>query len=126
MNASCQTTWEGSCLVASLSGEVDHHQAAALRDQLDEEISRKSAVKRPIHLIFSFEKVTFMDSSGIGVIMGRYNKIRETGGTVFITGCGDYVDRILEMSGIYTIARREESVAHALYQCGKAGQIYEQ
>lgn len=55
-----------------------------------------------------------MDSSGIGVIMGRYNKISQLGGKLLITGCSEYIDRILEMAGIYTIATRMKNVADSI------------
>lgn len=130
MNTSCDMTWEENCLVVRLSGEVDHHQASSLRNCLDEKIAQAAEGGNAVNLIFSFSGVSFMDSSGIGVIMGRYNKIKETGGKVFVTECDTYVDRILEMSGIYTITHRRETAAQALQECreenGKAGQKHEQ
>jgi len=107
-------TWEDNCLVAKLSGEVDHHLTEELRRCLDEAISQGTQRSGRVDLIFGFEDVSFMDSSGIGVVMGRYNKIRETGGDVYVTGCSPYVDRILELSGIYFITRRRNTVQEAL------------
>ena len=58
----------GSLLIAYLAGEIDHHSAAELRSQIDAGIQDK----QPTHLILDFKNVTFMDSSGIGLVMGRY------------------------------------------------------
>ena len=97
-------------LIVNLDGEMDHHFSAVIREEIDKTIDAFHSK----HLIFNFEKVTFMDSSGIGVIMGRYNKISLLGGKFMITGGNEYIDRILEMAGIYTIAARMESVADSI------------
>lgn len=93
-------------LIANLDGELDHHTSAVIREEIDKTVDAFHSK----HLIFNFGRVTFMDSSGIGVIMGRYNKISRLGGRLVITGCNDYIDRILDMAGIYTIADRIKTV----------------
>ena len=121
MSESCVMRWVENCLVVELSGEVDHHMAAALRKVLDREIREKAGERTPIYLIFDFRAVTFMDSSGIGVVLGRYQKIRETGGRVCITGCDDYVKQILHMAGVFMIASYCRSLEEAITKClGKA------
>ena len=97
-------------LIVNLDGELDHHFSAVIRKEIDKTVDAFHSK----HLIFNFEKVTFMDSSGIGVIMGRYNKITQLGGSLMITGCSEYIDRILDMAGIYTIAARMESVSDSI------------
>jgi len=97
-------------LIADLDGELDHHTSAVIREEIDKTVDAFHAK----HLIFNFEKVTFMDSSGIGVIMGRYNKISQLGGRLVITGCNEYIDRILDMAGIYTIAERLQTIAESI------------
>lgn len=94
-------------LIADLDGELDHHTSSVIREEID----KTAEAFHSKHLIFNFEKVTFMDSSGIGVIMGRYNKISHLGGRLVITGCNEYINRILDMAGIYTIADRADTVA---------------
>lgn len=89
-------------LLVRLSGEIDHHFASEVRDKIDKAIE---AYRRQ-NLALDFQGVTFMDSSGIGVVMGRYNKIKDLGGITYVTGCNPYVDRILEMAGIYTIVKK--------------------
>lgn len=97
-------------LIADLDGELDHHTSAIIREEIDKTVDAFHSR----HLIFNFGKVTFMDSSGIGVIMGRYNKISQLGGRLVVTGCNEYIDRILDMAGIYTIAERIDTVAESI------------
>lgn len=96
---------EDGILIAVLSGELDHHSAAEIRGAVDQAILTFHAK----YLIFDFQGVNFMDSAGIGVVMGRYNRMKELGGQVFLICCSEYVDRILEMAGVYTIAKRGSS-----------------
>jgi len=97
-------------LIADLDGELDHHTSAVIREEIEKPVDDFHSK----NLVFIFEKVTFMDSSGIGVIMGRYNKISQLGGRLVITGCNEYIDRILDMAGIYTIADRIQTVAESI------------
>lgn len=97
-------------LIASLDGELDHHSASEMRAEIDKTIDAFHCK----HLIFNFEKVSFMDSSGIGVVMGRYNKLRELGGIVTVSACSSYIDRILSMAGIYTIAPKYSTAEDAI------------
>lgn len=83
-------------LTAKLIGELDHHSAAQARREL-EDIIRQQHVK---NLIFDFSELTFMDSSGIGVIIGRYKLIKGMGGAVAVAGANKHIDRILALSGI--------------------------
>lgn len=90
-------------LTARVSGEIDHHTAALLRAELDREIETRSIKK----LVLDFEEVTFMDSSGIGVIVGRYKKLEAMGGELSIIRIKNNVDKILEISGIKKIIQCE-------------------
>ncbi|WP_130863477.1 STAS domain-containing protein [Bacilliculturomica massiliensis] len=109
-------------LIARLEGELDHHSAAEVRSAIDETLDAFCGR----HLIFCFEKVSFMDSAGIGVVMGRYNKVRENGGMVFVTDCSEYVERILSMAGIFTIAGYCRTAEEAIAQCRKITREEEQ
>ena len=83
-------------LLVNLNGELDHHLAGKVRDSVDRKIKSTNA----INIIFDFSKVGFMDSSGIGVIMGRFKLTGILGGKVIIFGVKKNVKRIIEMSGI--------------------------
>lgn len=97
-------------LVAELFGELDHHAAGKVREDIDGAMEAYSCRD----LVFDFTKVTFMDSSGIGVILGRYRKLTTSGGKVAITGCSLTVRNILNMAGVFSLVdyfdTRDEAV----------------
>ncbi len=86
-------------LVVKLEGEIDQSCAAQIREDIDRGLQTKN-VK---NLIFDFGEVTFMDSSGIAVIIGRYKQIQLRGGKTMIIRPKPQVDKILELSGIKKI-----------------------
>lgn len=83
-------------LLVGVDGELDHHMAGKLREAVDRKIKSTNAV----NIIFDFSGVGFMDSSGLGVIMGRYKISKMLGGRIIISGAKKQTRRILEMSGI--------------------------
>lgn len=87
-------------LIAQLSGEIDHHSAQGLRMQIDV----KLAQDKPGVLCLDFKDVTFMDSSGVGLVMGRYRKLQTWGGSLELRGMSGAVQRIMCLSGIERIA----------------------
>ena len=88
--------FQKNTFIVRLQGELDHHSASEVKGLLEELIRQRG----PKHLIFDFTDLTFMDSSGIGVIIGRYKLISSMGGKVYICGASRTVDRLLLMSGI--------------------------
>ena len=99
-----------SILIAELAGEIDHHEAADIRNDIDSTFAAFGSR----HLIMDFSGVSFVDSSGIGVIMGRYKKVAENGGMTVICGCSEYLRSILYMAGIFTIVKEAESKEAAI------------
>lgn len=97
-------------LIVHLKDDLDHHNAIWIREQSDKLLERKNA----LNIIFDFEKVGFMDSSGIGVIMGRYKRVLFIGGKVAVVGVSDSVNRIFTLSGLYRIMNHYKSVDEAL------------
>lgn len=83
-------------LVVRISGELDMVIADKLRSQIDEKLS-EGTIK---NLIINMEKVTFIDSSGLGMIIGRYKKITSCQGRMFIVGAKANVEKIFRFSGI--------------------------
>ncbi len=83
-------------LVARLSGELDHHTAGELREQIDAAVERL----HPSCLRMDFHDVTFMDSSGVGLVMGRYRLVRLTGGTLLVCGASERVRQMMRMAGL--------------------------
>ncbi len=83
-------------LVVSISGELDHHTAAPLREAIDSKIMETSVRK----LLIDLSGMELMDSSGIGVIMGRYRLMDSLGGAVCVSGASPSIGRIIELSGL--------------------------
>lgn len=88
-----------NCLTIFLPKEVDHHNAEEMRKKADALIE-KNHIK---YVIFDFGLTDFMDSSGIGVIMGRYKMIRLIGGEVWAVHTNARIKKILTMSGVTKI-----------------------
>ncbi len=89
----------GDTLVAELIGEIDHNQVSRGRERIDNALDNYSA----INLIFDFSKVSFMDSSGIGMVLGRYRKMGEKTDNIAIVNCSKAVRNILNMAGVFSI-----------------------
>lgn len=96
-------------LIIKLSGELDHHSAEEVRNHIDDKIEREKSIK----VIMDFENVTFMDSSGIGVVIGRYKKILSQGGEIVITSATDNIKRVFELSGIFKIIKYYKNLQDA-------------
>lgn len=88
-----------NCLTIFLPGELDHHNAEEIRKRSDYLIDQNHIR----YVIFDFTDTTFMDSSGIGVIMGRYKRIYMLGGEVCAVHTSERMKKILTMSGVNRI-----------------------
>lgn len=95
---------EENCLTIYLPQEVDHHYAEEIKKEADRLIERKH-IK---YVIFDFKHTDFMDSSGIGVIMGRYRQIQLLGGEVCAVHANERMKKILNMSGMTKIIQLYE------------------
>lgn len=92
---------QGDRLRARLFGDIDHHNCTRLREQIDGQVTQY----RPTELVLDFSRVTFLDSAGIGLILGRYRWMRSLGGTVSITGLQPKMEQVLLLSGIHRLIR---------------------
>ena len=90
---------QDKALIFKITEEIDHHAVEKLRMKADFEIEKHI----PRKVIFNFSNVTFMDSAGIGLILGRYKKILSLGGTLEVINATETVNKILIMSGISKI-----------------------
>jgi len=88
-----------------LSGEIDHHEAARLRPQIDDALLRK----RPNEVELDFSDVTFIDSSAIGLVMGRFRVVEAWGGKVAVSGLTTRQKRVMKLAGLDRIAEFRES-----------------
>lgn len=86
----------GQVLTIKLKGELDHHGADEVRVLIDEKIKNDKFKK----LVIDFKNLDFIDSSGIGFVIGRYKVIRKRNGVIEIVNASKKVKRILDMSGI--------------------------
>lgn len=93
---------KGDTVTVYLDGELDHHTAQGVRMELEELIA-SPRVKR---LVLDLSKLAFMDSSGIGVVLGRYKTLARRGGTVAVKQPTTHVNRIFNMSGLYQIVEK--------------------
>ena len=89
-------------LLVHISSDLDHSACLRLRPQLDE-LLRDNSLRR---LVFDMGKVDFMDSSGVGFIIGRCKTMARRGGSVAVINAGERIGRIFEMSGLYQIVER--------------------
>lgn len=90
------TKYKNDILTVKLKGEIDHNSAAKLRTAIDSQIN----ALRPKLLELDFSKVGFMDSSGIGLIMGRYRSMGLIGGKIKVINVPENIGRIISLSGI--------------------------
>lgn len=98
-NVAKHYTVETGTLRYQMPREVDHHVAKEMCQELDRLIEAYGIVE----LVLDFSKTEFMDSSGIGVVIGRSKTMRFRGGTIRVTGVGKRVDTILRSAGLYQL-----------------------
>lgn len=91
---------DGENITAFLSGEIDHHNAPAVRAIIDTYIEKS----RPKKLTLDFSSVSFMDSSGVGLVMGRFRLLTPYGGRLLVTGLSEHAYKVMHLSGIEKIA----------------------
>ena len=99
--------YTGTALKIKLRGEIDHHSAVAVRTAIDDMIRSK----RPHELIIDMSAVDFMDSSGLGLIMGRYALMKEIGGLLRVADPSPATEKIMKLAGMERIIRIERTMA---------------
>lgn len=97
-------------LIVRLHGELDHHTADAVRFKMEEALLRGNAD----HIILSLKQLQFMDSSGIGVILGRYKQVKSKGGKMVVCDVNPNVHRLFELSGLFKILAVYENERNAI------------
>jgi stage II sporulation protein AA (anti-sigma F factor antagonist) len=97
-----------ACLIAALCGELDHHSVRSIREEIDTAIIEQ----QPRRLELDFGQVTFMDSSGIGLILGRCKIMGGIGGKVVVRNPPPHIRRIMRLSGVERLAKIETSCAN--------------
>lgn len=87
---------EQAALTVHLAGELDHHTAHTLREEIDGLVERLA----PQCLRLDFREVAFMDSSGVGLVMGRYRLMRSRDGTLLVDGMSERIAAMMRMAGL--------------------------
>ncbi len=105
-----------SVLCIRLAGELDHHTAEDLRSKVTASLEKNKIN----HILLNLEHLSFMDSSGLGVILGRYKQIKNSGGEMVVCSISPSVKRLFDMSGLFKIIRLVESEEYALETLGVA------
>ena len=102
---------EGNILKVTLGGEIDHHNAVAIRSEIDGQILSR----HPQKTVLDLSGIDFMDSSGIGLVMGRYTKMKAIGGELCVLDPNERIFKIFKMAGLekivsveYTEDKKEE------------------
>ena len=101
---------EGNALIARLDCEIDHLSAERLRGQIDAAFDKSSCR----HMVLDFSSVNFMDSSGIGMIIGRYKNAEKRGGHLALAAMNNEMGRLFQISGLAKIITRAVTVEDAL------------
>lgn len=97
-------------LIVHMSGELDHHSAEETRNKIDNELEHCGYKD----LILDFSQVTFMDSSGIGVVIGRYKKLALKKGKLCVINVNNNIKKVFELSGMFKIIPLYENLEKAV------------
>ena len=88
-------------VTAFLEGEIDHHTASVLRMEIDEAIR----TYKPKVLKLDYGDVTFMDSSGVGLVMGRVRTMSPFGGRIIVSNLSPQIYKVMQLAGLEKIAK---------------------
>lgn len=114
MNLSLDMEFREGVLFVRLKGELDHHTSDLLREKIAPIIDEY----RIRFLVLNLNELEFMDSSGLGVILGRYNQINRSGGKVVVCGLNKYLEQIFRMSGIFDVIDYTKNEDNAIEYLG--------
>jgi stage II sporulation protein AA (anti-sigma F factor antagonist) len=116
MSLNIATEIHGDTLVVRLEGELDHHTAELVRERVEGELDQGLTD----NLVMNLEGLHFMDSSGLGVILGRYKRVTQGGGRMALCSVNDQLMKLFELSGMLKIIRIYGSETQALSETGVA------
>jgi len=91
----------GELVTAYLEGEIDHHSARMMRNEIDAAIERNM----PSILMLDFRDISFMDSSGIGLVMGRYKNLKKNNAELHITNTSPQIYKVMKLAGLERLAK---------------------
>ena len=114
MNKEMKLGITNNTLVVKFIGDVDNLVCDTYKNKLETIINENKYKK----VIMDFSNVTFIDSSGLGLILGRYNQLKKHNGTLYMTGVSKQAEKIFNIAGIWTIMDRYENLEQALKTVG--------
>ena len=114
MNKEMKLGIANNTLVVKFSGDVDNLVCESYKSKLETIINENKYKK----VIMDFSCVTFIDSSGLGLILGRYNQLKKHNGTLYVSGVNKQTEKIFNIAGIWTIMDKYDSLDHALNSVG--------
>ena len=91
-------------MVVHRTGEIDHHSAKGMREEIDQVAQRL----QPRRMILDFGEITFMDSSGIGLVLGRYSLMQSLGGDLELTRVPGHIQKVMRMAGLDRLTTQEQ------------------
>ena len=94
-------TVSGELVTAFLDGEIDHHTASVIRNEIDAAVEKNM----PTLLVLDFRDVSFMDSSGIGLVMGRYKLLKPMGASLHVTNTSPQIGKVMKLAGLDRLAK---------------------
>lgn len=103
-------TQKNNNLIFYFDGDLDHHSVSVLKDKIDREINKTHSKK----IVFDFSHVNFMDSSGVGLVLGRYKNLKVAGGDIKISGLDGEIKRIFMLSGLQKIINTYSTADEAI------------
>ena len=101
-------------LVVKFIGDIDNLVCSSYKTKLETIINENKYKK----VIMDFSSVSFIDSSGVGLILGRYNQLRKYNGNLYMSGVSKQTEKIFNIAGIWTIMDRYDTVEQALKMVG--------
>lgn len=109
--------YKNGVFIYYLPKELDHYYADKLKRKSEATFLREQIN----YLIFDFSDTRFMDSSGIGLITGRFRRIHDKGGQTFVVNVCPAIDKLLKLSGIYTIIKKKNTKEDIIKEMVKGG-----
>ena len=107
-----ELTRQDNTLTAHLIGELDHHGAGEVRERIDTAVLQQ----RCRRLLLDFSGLNFMDSSGIGLIMGRYRLMTSLGGTLTVRGASRRLETVIRLAGLEKLPIWEQTERKNVYE----------
>lgn len=106
--------YRGNVLIVTAVGELDHHTAGILKGRIEEELNKG----RMRHIVLDLSGLSFMDSSGLGVLLGRYKELAKWQGSILVFGLQPLVEKLFFMTGLNKLIPVHDSLDTCLKALG--------